>query len=46
MILYKERRVFKMEEKLTEELKKEIEAQDQYDLPDVAEVEGVNYGNC
>ena len=28
-----------MEEKLTEELKKEIEAQDQYDLPDVAEVE-------
>ena len=35
-----------MEEKLTEELKKEIEAQDQYDLPNVAEVEKVNYDNC
>lgn len=28
---------------LTEEMKKEIESQDSHDVPDVAEVEVVNY---
>lgn len=32
-------------EELTEEMKKEIESQDSHDVPDVAEVEAVEYGD-
>lgn len=31
---------------VSDEIKKDVESQNAYDVPDVAEVEVVDYGNC
>lgn len=33
-------------ENVSDEIKKAVESQDTFDVPDVAEVEVIDYGNC